>query len=61
MKNQLERRETRTYVSKGSERTVAHAAQLLGKLPNGWTLHSLVFEGGWVATVVGPVVTEMMD
>lgn len=48
------RREVHTYVARGSAQTVADAAQLVGKLPNGWTLHSLVYEPGegWVAKVI---------
>lgn len=37
------------------DQTVSTAAQLIGKLPNGWTLNSLSYVGSaWHATVSGP-------
>ena len=41
------------------DNTVSTAAQLIGKLPNGWVLKSLTWQkeygiGSWVAVVQGP-------
>lgn len=50
--------ETHRYEHHG-EQTVTVAAQLIGNLPNGWILKSLVYTreygvGSWIAHVQGP-------
>jgi hypothetical protein len=37
-----------------ADQTVSSAFELIGKLPNGWTLKSLTYQSCWVAIVESP-------